>query len=65
MLGQPRGTQRYQPIEQRDEGQLTEAIIALASEYGRYRYRRVTVMLRTLAGRWARTGCNGSGGGKG
>jgi putative transposase len=29
-----------------DENALTQAILALASEYGRYGYRRITVKLR-------------------
>ena len=29
-----------------DEAALTEAIMALAAEYGRYGYRRITAMLR-------------------
>jgi hypothetical protein len=29
-----------------DEAALTEAIVALADEYGRYGYRRITAMLR-------------------
>jgi len=36
LVGQPRGTQRYQPTQRDDEDQLTKAIVALASEYGRY-----------------------------
>ena len=46
LLGQWRGTQRYLPIQRIDEDALTRAIIALASEYGRYGYRRITVLLR-------------------
>ena len=46
VLGQPRTTQRYQPIVADDEALLTVAIIRLASEYGRYGYRRVTALLR-------------------
>ena len=45
LVGQPRGTQRYQPTQHNDEEPLTKAIIALASEYGRYGYRRITVLL--------------------
>jgi putative transposase len=41
-----RGTQRYRPTQRADEDALTEAILTLASEYGRYRYRRITVELR-------------------
>src|SRR4029077_679189 len=46
LLGQWRGTQRYLPIKRTDEDALTRTIIALASEYGRYGYRRVTALLR-------------------
>ena len=46
MLRQPRSTQRHRPSVADDEEALTERIIAIASEYGRYGYRRVTAMLR-------------------
>lgn len=46
LLGQSRGTQRYEGIYRADEDQLTQAIIALASEYGRYGYRRITIELK-------------------
>jgi putative transposase len=46
LVDQPRGTQRYQPTQRNDEDALTRAIIALASQYGRYGYRRITVKLR-------------------
>jgi putative transposase len=39
LVNQPRGTQRYQPTQRDDEDQLTQGIIALASQYGRYGYR--------------------------
>ena len=45
LLGQWRGTQRYEVIYRSDEGALTRAIIELASEYGRYGYRRITAKL--------------------
>jgi len=45
LIGQPRGTQRYQPTQWDDEEPLTQAIITLASEYGRYGYRRITALL--------------------
>jgi putative transposase len=45
LLGQWRGTQRYQGLFRADEDELTRAIIALASEYGRYGYRRITIEL--------------------
>jgi putative transposase len=46
LVNQPRGTQRYQPTQREDEDTLTRAIIELASEYGRYGYRRITVFLQ-------------------
>lgn len=45
LLGQCRGTQRYTPIRRIDEDGLTVAIVALASHYGRYGYRRITALL--------------------
>ena len=41
VLGQARSTQRYQRESPSDEAPLTAAIIALASQYGRYGYRQV------------------------
>lgn len=46
VLGQPRATQRYRPRVADDEPRLTAAIIALAKQYGRYGYRRVTGLLK-------------------
>ena len=50
---QPRGTQRYRPTQRDDEDTLTQAIVTLASQYGRYGYRRITALLKRteLAGR--------------
>jgi len=45
IVGQPRGTQRYSVIVRADEDALTQAIMALAVQYGRYGYRRITKML--------------------
>jgi transposase InsO family protein len=45
LVSQPRGTQRYQPTQWEDEDRLTRAIIVLASQYGRYGYRRITALL--------------------
>jgi putative transposase len=45
-MGQPRGTQRYRPTQREDEDRLTQAIIQLASQYGRYGYRRITALLQ-------------------
>jgi len=46
VLGQSRTCQRYQAITAPDEGPLTAAVIRLASQYGRYGYRRITALLR-------------------
>jgi putative transposase len=61
VVQQPRGTQRYRPTQRDDEDTLTQAIVTLASQYGRYGYRRITALLRGQAGRWARIGSSGSG----
>jgi putative transposase len=45
VLGQARTTQRRQSSPPSDEKQLTEDIIALATKYGRYGYRRITALL--------------------
>jgi transposase InsO family protein len=47
IVSQPRGTQRYVPTVRADEDALTRAVVTLASEYGRYGYRRITALLRT------------------
>ena len=47
LLGQWRGTQRYEPLPRNDEDALTRAIVTLATKYGRYGYRRITALLRT------------------
>ena len=47
LVNQWRGTQRYLPIQRVDEDALTRDIITLASQYGRYGYRRITALLRT------------------
>ena len=46
LLDHPRGTQRYVSQLRPGEDELTQAIIALASTYGRYGYRRITALLR-------------------
>ena len=48
IVGQPRGTQRYVPALKPDEDELTRNIVYLASEYGRYGYRRVTALLNDV-----------------
>ena len=45
VLGQVRRTQRYTPRMADDEAVLTANIVSLASEYGRYGYRRITALL--------------------
>jgi len=45
-LGQHRSTQRKVPRGRDDEEALTADIIALALEYGRYGYRKITALLR-------------------
>ena len=45
-LEQPRATQRYSVRVANDEDALTAVIVRLASQYGRYGYRRVTAPLR-------------------
>ena len=46
LLGQWRGTPRYAPLLRSDEDGLTRAIITLATQYGRYGYRRITALLQ-------------------
>ena len=45
VLGQHRSTQRKVPCGADDEEKLTDDIVALAKQYGRYGYRRVTALL--------------------
>lgn len=46
VLDQARSTQRHVARRPDDEAALTEAIIDLARQYGRYGYRRITALLR-------------------
>jgi len=46
VLGQHRSTQRKILRARLDETAMTTGILALASRYGRYGYRRITTMLR-------------------
>ncbi len=46
VLGQARSTQRHVAKVRDDEAALTEAIIDLAGQFGRYGYRRITALLR-------------------
>ena len=45
VLGQHRSAQRKIPTTPDDEAALTADIIALATQYGRYGYRRIAAML--------------------
>ena len=45
-MEQPRSTQRKKTKVKSDEAQLTEDIIKLAKDYGRYGYRRITALLK-------------------
>jgi putative transposase len=45
VLGQHRSTQRKPPTTPDDEAALTADIIAFATQYGRYGYRRITALL--------------------
>jgi putative transposase len=45
VTGQSRSVQRYIATQKHDEDELTQAIVSLASEYGRYGYRRITALL--------------------
>ena len=45
VIGQHRSTQRKTPVIKPDEDALTADIIRLASQYGRYGYRRITALL--------------------
>ena len=46
VLGHPRSTQRYEPSPLDDEKALTEEIVEVASQFGRYGYRRITALMR-------------------
>jgi len=46
VIGQPRSTQRYNKRIPDDEHLLREQVLQLASDCGRYGYRRVTAMLK-------------------
>ena len=46
VLGQARSSQRYDPVLADDEVLLTAAIVKLATQFGRYGYRRITGLLR-------------------
>lgn len=45
ILGQHRSTQRKVPKGRADDAALSADIVALATQYGRYGYRRITALL--------------------
>ncbi len=45
VVGQSRATQRRTPKVRDDEAALTDGIVRLAQQYGRYGYRRIREML--------------------
>ena len=49
------------PTVPADEDALTRAIVALASAYGRYGYRRVTALLQAAGWQVGKDGFSGSG----
>jgi transposase InsO family protein len=65
VLGQHRSTQRKVPKQPEDEAALPADIIALATQYGRYGYRRITALLREAGWQVNKSGLSGSGGGRG
>lgn len=56
-----RGTQRTVPTVPADEDAPTSAVVALASEYGRYGTLVSPRCCRRRGGRWAKTGSSASG----
>ena len=46
MLGQVRSTQQYRPKVPQEETALVERMTALATQYGRYGYRRITALMQ-------------------
>ena len=54
LLGQWRGTQRYQAIPRAGEDELTVAVMALASQHGRYGHKRIEALLRSSGWRVCR-----------
>ena len=50
-VGQARSTQRHRPRVRSEQEALRRDVVALASEFGRYGYRRVTALLRNAGWR--------------
>jgi transposase InsO family protein len=51
-MGQARSTQRLHPVISGEESRLVTDIVALATKYGRYGYRRITAMLNSSDRGW-------------
>jgi putative transposase len=64
VLGQHRSTQRKVLRGADDEDALTDDIVALARQYGRYGYRRITALLRDAGWTSTASGSNVSGSAK-
>ena len=45
-MRQPRSSQRYEPVPCDEDKAIRNEIVSLASEYGRYGYRRITALLK-------------------
>ncbi len=54
-LGIHRSSLRYEPEPRADEAPLTQAVLRLASQYGRYGYRRITALLHAEGWRVSRS----------
>ena len=65
VIGQSRTTQRRQPKVRADKAALTEAIVRLATRYGRYGYRRIRRLLLDEGWQVSVKRSTASGGGKG
>ena len=46
VLGQPRSARGYEPTGSAYEQMLTDDIVQLASDFGRYGYRKITALLQ-------------------
>jgi len=62
LVRQWRTAQRYRPTQPEDEDRLTQSILALASKYGRFGYRRITALLKLAGWQVGKIECSASGG---
>ena len=56
-IGQLRSTYRYEPKPNPEREKLRDRVVAVASEYSRYGYRKVTDILNMEGFEWERTAC--------